>query len=113
MLNSQKSYTTSCSLGFLITPTWRFTTTVLMHVRNAALLARWKQAVRDAQKQWNTDVIVARLAALGAKVAWLSLWLDLIMSNALLVLATWFRDRLACLERDQNSLPHAPNAPEY
>ena len=101
------------SLGFPTIPTWRFTTTAQMRVRNVALLARWKQAVCDAQKRWNTDAIAALPAVLGAKVAWLSRLLDLLMSNAFLVLATWLRDRLACPEPDQSSLPHAPNAPEY
>ena len=112
MSGSQKNCTTVFFLGFLTIPTWRFTTTAPMRARNAELLARWNQTVRDAQKRWSIDVIVARLAALGAKVAWLSLLLDLIMSNALLVLATWLRDRLACPEPDQSSPRHEPDESE-
>ena len=87
--------------------------TARMRVRNVALLARWKQAVCDAQKRWSTDVIAAPLVVLGARVAWLSRLLDLLMSNALLVLATWLRDRLAYPEPDQSSLRHAQDGLEY
>ena len=82
----------------------------LTHVRSAVRSTHWRGTALGVRRRWSIDVIAARLAAPLFVVGWLSLLLDLLMSNALLVLATWLRGRLACPEPGQSSLRHGPDA---
>ena len=102
---------TVSSRGSRTIRTWRFTMADLTRARSAVLLTQWSGAALDAQRRWSTGGSVARFAALGSRVVWLSRLLDLIMSNALLALAVWLRGRLACPERDRNSLRHGQDGP--
>ena len=84
----------------------------LTHVRSAVRSTRWRGTALDARRRWSTGGSAARLAAPLFVVGWLSLLLDLLMSNALLTLATWLRGRLACLEPDRSFPRHGPDGPE-